>query len=121
MSGPQNVNPRGIVNPIDDMFTAGGQGWDALEKMMKPALMADQWRPQDDLLKQIAALSMTEFGRELFSWLFDLTNRAPYPQTGDSIESAALAAAKHEARAAVGEVILNAIVEGRKLLNQNGA
>lgn len=121
MNGPQNVNPRNLVRDLDVMLTAGGQGWDGLEKMFEPALMHDRYRPQDELLKQIAALSQTEFGRELFAWLFDLTNRAPYPSTGGTIENAALAAAKHEARAAVGEVILNAIVEGRKLLDSKGA
>lgn len=119
MSGPANINPRGMVRDLDDMLTAGGVGWDALEKMFQPAAVADQWKPDENLLKELGALSQTEFGRRLFGWLFDLTNRAPYPSTGGgNLEQVAMAAAKHEARAAVGEVIVNAIVEGRRLLDE---
>jgi hypothetical protein len=116
MTGPANINPRGLVRPLDTMLTAGGEGWDALQKLFEPAVMSDRWRPDDQILKFVAAMSQTEQGRAFLDWIFDLTNRAPYPSIGGGIEQAALAAAKHEARAAVGEVILTAIVEGRRLL-----
>jgi len=116
MTGPANINPRSIVRDLDTMMTAGGVGWEALETMFQPAVMADPWRPSENVMKFAAAMAQTDQGREFLAFIFDLTKRAPYPHIGNSMESAALAAAKHEARAAVGEVVLQAIVEGRKLL-----
>ncbi len=121
MSGPVNINPRAQVRELDDVLTAGGEGWSALEALMKPAMMPDSSRPDNRVLRFAGAISRTEDGRLFLDWLFLLTLDAPYPRVGSDFQEAALAAAKHEARAAIGEVLRKAVVEGRNLLNQNGA
>jgi len=119
MSGAANVNPRALVRSLDDMLKAGtAEGWDALEAMFQPALVSQAFRPDDQVLQSLGALSNTEVGRQVLDWLFDLTNRAPFPRhAGQTFEAMALAAKAHEARAAVGEVILAAVVEGRKIID----
>ncbi|MCZ8545069.1 hypothetical protein OOJ09_12820 [Mesorhizobium qingshengii] len=57
-------------------------------------------------------------GRSIIEWMADLTVRAPFPHVGSMKESAALAAAKHEARTAVGYALLRAIAEGEQLWTQ---
>jgi hypothetical protein len=120
MTGAVNINPRAVVRSLDDMMKAGqAEGWDALEAMFKPALVGEQFRPDDAVLLFFGALAGTEIGRMALDWLFALTNNAPYPRdVGDRLETAALAAKAHAARAAVGEAILQAVLEGRKLLEQ---
>ncbi|WP_295805927.1 hypothetical protein [uncultured Nitratireductor sp.] len=121
MTGPVNINPRSQVRGLDDVLTAGGEGWEALEKLMQPAVMPDQSRPDNRVLRFAGAISRTEDGRLFLDWLFLLTLDSPYPRVGGDFQEAALAAAKHEARANIGELLRKAVVEGRELLNQNGA
>jgi hypothetical protein len=119
MSGPQNVNPRaaafGSLEDIERQIDA--KGWDFFERQFTPANISKQFEPDDDLKIHLAALAQTELGRRLFDWLLDLTCRAPYPFTVEDRDTLAFAAAKHQARAAIGETIVKAIADGRKLLN----
>jgi hypothetical protein len=95
----------------------GGVGWAGLEEHFSPAKVADAFDPGADLKKVLFALYHTVDGRKIVEWWFDLTFRAPYPHVGSSLEAAAIAAAKHEARAAVGLALLKAIADGEKLLH----
>ncbi len=97
-----------------DKFLAGemGAGWEELEQSFFPAQVPRAFDPGDELKRNLAALYHTPDGRQIIEWLADLTWRAPYPHVGAANEAAALAAAKHEARCAVGEVIMKAIAEG---------
>lgn len=120
MTGAVNINPRAFARELDDMLKSGqAEGWDALEAMFKPALVGQHFRPDDGVLMFFGALAGTEIGRQVLDWLFDLTNRAPYPRdVGNDFQAVALAAKAHAARAAVGEAILQAVIDGRKLLEQ---
>ena len=117
MSGPQNVNPRevaiGSLEELEKRFA--GEGWDYFEKQFAPAVTPANLDPGDKFKRQLAAVAQTEWGRELIGWIYDLTCRAPYPVTMQNMEDLAFAAAKHQARAAVGEVIAKAIADGKEL------
>jgi hypothetical protein len=117
MNGPMPF--RREVAPLDDMLASvGGEGWEGLDKLFHPAEVPDRFDPGAEVKKFLAAAMRTPAGREAIQWLADITLRAPYPHVGTSLEAAAIAAAKHEARAAVGEVLLRAIAQGDQLLNQ---
>lgn len=117
MTGPFPFAREAIS--LDDMLASiGGAGWDGLAARVKPALPPDSFKPDDRLLRFCAGLYGTAEGREFFDWLADLTLRAPPGASGNTLESAALAHAKHESRFAVGQAIFLAIVQGRELLNQ---
>lgn len=116
MSGPANINPRQLVASIDELMRGGG-GWEDIERLA-PELLQDPHRPGDAVMRLLGALSQTEDGRQVVDWIFDMTIRARYPHVGNDFQAAALNAARYEGRAAIGEVILAAIVEGRKLLDQ---
>lgn len=120
MTGPVNINPRrAAMGSLDDLTSVGGkQGWDALEAAFLPALTGQGLRPDERIMRFLAAMAQTEDGRAFVDWLFDLTCRAPYPRTGGDRDELAFAAAKHQARAAVGDVIAAALVEGRRLIDQ---
>lgn len=106
--------------PLDDMLaSAGGLGWAGLaERLGLPSADPDVFAPEDDLKRQMAAFYRTDLGRRMFEWLGDLTLRGAPGASGQTIESAAIAHAKHEARFAVGLAMLKAIEDGDKLLNQ---
>lgn len=95
----------------------GGEGWDGIEKLFAPAVMPDRFDPGDTIKKMLAAFYRTAQGRELIEWLADLTVRAPYPHVGTDFQSAAIAAAKHEARFGVGLVLFKALADGEQLFN----
>lgn len=115
MSGPFPFSRETM--PLDDMLSkALGPGWSGLETMFAPAKVADKFEPEQDMKKFLAAFYRTQQGREFFQWIADLTVRAPFPHVGTLRETAALAGAKHEARAAVGYVLFAAIAEGDALL-----
>lgn len=106
--------------PLDDLLKqVGGPGWSGLDlaRAFAPAKVSDRFEPDEDLKKFLAAFSRTQQGRTFFNWIADLTVRAPYPHVGTLRETAALAAAKHEARCGVGQVIFAAVEEGERLLN----
>lgn len=90
-------------------------GWDFFKNQFLPAVTAETFRPDDKLLIEISQLAETDLGRRLFAWLHELTDRAPYPAIGGSLEAAALAAAKHQGRAGVGLVLEKAVRTGREL------
>lgn len=114
MSGPVAFQRQ--LKAVEDLIS-GRPNWQGLEEAFAPAQVSDRFRPEDDLAKMMAAFSRTAEGQRMFEWIFELTKWAPYPKTGNSFESAALAAAKHEARVAVGDVIFAAIGAGDELLN----
>ena len=116
MSGP--VIPRNIAQEVNKSL-ADGNGWEFFKQQFLPAVVADTFRPDDQLLVDIAHFSTTSFGAKFLEWLHDLTDRAPYPIDGATIEAAALAAARHQGRAGVGHVLTKAVTEGRRLQNQN--
>ena len=120
MSGPQNINPRPLaMGALEDLQAAMGPlGWDFFEKQFGPAVVAENFDPGVEVKRFAAAMSQTAEGRRFIDWLLDLTCRAPYPVTSQSIEDLAMSAAKHQARAAVGETIVKAIADGHKLLNR---
>lgn len=72
--------------------------------------------PTDAVAKVLYAMFSGQ--RETIDWLIDLTLRAPYPHVGEDFQSAALAAAKHQARAGIGEVIVAAIARGKQIIDQ---
>lgn len=92
--------------------------WDGLMNAFKPAIVPDRFDPGDDMKLVLFHFYNTVQGRQIVDWLFDLTARAPFPHVGSTRESAALAAAKHEARAAVGLAVARAITDGEKIWNQ---
>lgn len=115
MSGPAPF-PSDLLDLDLMLEQIGGAGWDGLERQFRPAAVPDRFEPADQLKIRIATLyDHSDEVRQILEWVFDLTFRAPYPHVGESFQAAALAAKAHEARAAVGRVIVQAIVDGRKL------
>lgn len=101
------------------LASAGGPGWAGLAQQLGlPPAGPDVFAPEDDLKRQMAAFYRTDLGRKMFEWLGDLTLRGTPGASGNTIESAAIAHAKHEARFAVGLAILKAIADGDQLLNR---
>lgn len=101
-----------------EQFLNDAPSWGSLEKSIRPADVPKDFDPGDFMKQQIAAFYGTQDGRAIIDWLFDLTLRAPYPHVGSSRDSAWIAAAKHEARVAVGQTIARAIVDGKELFNR---
>ncbi|MDG4894625.1 hypothetical protein P9272_13690 [Mesorhizobium sp. WSM4976] len=91
---------------------------EGLTQSFFPAKVGDNFDPGDDLKLLLFHFNNTADGRRIIEWLADLTVRAPFPHVGSMKESAALAAAKHEARTAVGYAMLRAIAEGEKIWTQ---
>jgi hypothetical protein len=98
-----------------DSLLQSQPSWAGLEKAFFPAGTHDNFDPGDDMKVVLYHFSNTAEGRRILEWLFDLTARAPFPHVGTTTQSAALAAAKHEARTAVGYVIGRAIADGESL------
>ena len=99
-----------------------GQGWDEFEKkLLLPKEHVDRFEPNERVAKILYAISRSADGRELVEWLMDVTLRQSVRITGDTIEQTALRAAQLQGIHGVGEVILQAMAKGEKLLNQNGA
>lgn len=120
MSGPANPNPRqlaaGGFEELEKQF--GAKGWDFFRDQFGPALVGENFDPGEDFKKNLAAFARTDLGRRIVEWLLDMTCRAPYPATSQDMQDLAFAAAKHQARAAVGEVIVKAIADGNAILNR---
>lgn len=120
MSGPANPNPRqtamGGFQELQAQFGSGD--WRELEEMFKPALVTRDFEPDEKLKRFAAACWSSGEGRAFIDWLFDLTCRAPYPVTSQDMNDLAFAAAKHQARAAVGETLAACICDGLKILNR---
>lgn len=115
MSGPFAFSRQALA--IDRLLEAA-PSWEGLNQAFFPARTHDRFDPGDDMKKVLAAFNGTAEGRRIIEWLCDLTCRAPYPQISGDFQTAALAAKAHEARAAVGYVILRAIADGEALLHQ---
>ncbi|MER9622673.1 hypothetical protein NKI98_14740 [Mesorhizobium sp. M0222] len=98
-----------------DQLMAATPTWEGLNQAMFPAKVADNFDPGDDMKQVLFHFYNTAEGRRIIEWFADLTVRAPFPHVGSMKESAALAAAKHEARTAVGYAMLRAIAEGEEL------
>lgn len=123
MSGPQNVNPRpAAMGSLEEIEKAmGANGWDFFAKQFAPAVVAQSFDPGQEFKRNLAAFSRTGLGREIVDWLLDLTCRAPYPVTSQDMQDLAFAAAKHQARAAVGETIVKAIADGNAILDHSAS
>jgi len=104
---------------LDKMLESiGGKGWEGLERQFSPAKVVDHFEPDEQLKVMMFAFSQTAQGRPLFDWIADLTFRAPYPHVGNTKDSAWLAAKAHEARAAVGLAVMQAIADGDAILKK---
>ncbi|WP_156932462.1 hypothetical protein [Mesorhizobium sp. LNJC391B00] len=101
-----------------DQLLSSTPDWSGLSQAMFPAKVADNFDPGDDMKLVLYHFYGNAEGRRIIEWLADLTVRAPFPHVGSMKESAALAAAKHEARTAVGYALLRAIAEGEELWKQ---
>lgn len=116
MSGPVSHIPKSIQERADQALN-DRSGWDAFAKALMPALSADPFRPADNVLVEIARFSRTPEGSAVIAWLHGISDQAPYPDvTVQGFEHAALAAAKHQGRASVGQVLRKAIAEGTAIL-----
>lgn len=101
------------------MALAGGElGDDETAAKFAPATMHRNARPEDELLKFMAGLAQTPQGEAMFQWICRLTILAPYPVVIENKDALAYAAAKHQSRVAVGEVILSAIEAGNRLIDE---
>lgn len=117
MSGPATHIPR-PMNAASAALHAleGEEGWAALERLMQPAMMPDPYRPADNVLMELGRYAATAEGQQVLAWLHAITDMAPYPNvTAGNIEHAALAAARHEGRAIVGQLVDRAVKEGTAL------
>ncbi len=115
MSGPFPFSRQ--MTAIEDMLGAVPT-MEGLTQAFFPAKTSDNFDPGDDMKLVMFAFYGTAEGRRIIEWFCDLTVRAPFPHVGSMKESAALAAAKHEARTAVGYAMLRAIAEGEQLWKQ---
>ena len=105
-----------------DQMLAGVPDWTGLSQAFFPAGVSDRFDPGEDMKQVLYHFYQTAEGRRIIDWLADLTVRAPYPHVGQTSESVAIAAAKHEARAAVGYSLLRAIADGEQLyISSKGA
>jgi hypothetical protein len=119
MSGPV-VNFGSPMN-VDEQAEAAmdePSGWDWFKTQFVPAAVATTFKPEDGVLHTLSLFAETAEGAKVMAWLHELTDRAPYPVGGASIEELALAAARHQGRAGVGRVLSVAVAEGKKLRDQ---
>lgn len=120
MSGPAILGRRGVSDALERELQ-GRDGWAYLEERLMPALMSDPYRPADRVMTELARWSRTEVGAEVIAWLHAISDGAPWPKTGlANIEQTALAAAKHEGRASVGQALSLAIAEGQRIIDKQG-
>lgn len=118
MSGPAIINnsremASGTFEDIENLV--GAKGWEFFAEQWLPAGTVDILNPDDELKMFIAAMSESGLGKRFFDYLMNLTVRHPYPMTTNSMEDLAFAAAKHQARATVGELLVKIRMEGRAL------
>jgi hypothetical protein len=114
MTGPVAHVGKASVPTVGDGLPDLG-GWEQFKNLMQPAMMADPFRPQDDVMRELAWYSGTVEGAKVIAWLRSITDGAPYPQHLGNIEQTALAAAKHQGRCMPGGMISHAIAEGTRL------
>lgn len=114
---PQASRPDPAAAHAELRDRVEGGGWDWFRQEFVPAVVADTFRPPDEFLGELSDFASTGFGERLLAWLHDLTDAAPYPQSGAAagFEELALAAKAHQARSAVGRTISHAVSEGRRL------
>ena len=93
-----------------------GKSEPEIAKQFAPAALHRDATPDEKLKEFMAGLNATPQGRLFFNWLLNLTCNAPYPDTGLTMEVLAFAAAKHQARAAIGEAIMFYITQGDALI-----
>lgn len=114
-TGPYPFSRRMMA--VDDLLQAPTD-WNGLAQAFYPAKVPDHFDPGDDMKVVLFHFNNTAEGKRIIEWFVDLTVRAPFPHVGSMKESAALAAAKHEARTAVGYAMLRAIAEGEQIWSQ---
>jgi hypothetical protein len=116
MSGPVAFARQ--VQKLEHLIDSA-PSWDALEAgMFGRDAAPDAYKPEDRVKRFVAVMWRTAEGREFLDWIADLTVRGRPAHSGATIEAAAIAHAKHEARYAVGEAIFRAVAEGEELLNR---
>lgn len=98
-----------------DHIVNSSPNWEGLLRQFQPAPAPDPFDPGDDMKVVLYHFYRTAQGRQIIDWLFDLTARAEFPHVGSTRESAAIAAAKHEARTAVGYSFARAIADGEEI------
>jgi len=91
---------------------------DAFFKKIVGNFSSQTYRPDDEMLKNFYRLYTQPAGRELVEWILDITIRLPYPKVGSTIEMAALQAARREAAANIGELLMQAVLEGKRLIER---
>lgn len=112
-------HPWAKLSVSELMAIAGGELDNTqIAQKMGPAGLHGDNEPDDELLKFMAGLARTRQGEALFQFIWKLTFLAPYPVTVENMEALAFAGAKHQARCAVGEVILAAITTGDRLIEE---
>lgn len=116
MSGPVGI----VANPGAPRVALAleSKGWDDIKQLLEPARMPNPFKPADEVLMELARYAETELGRKVLDWLHGVTDRAPYPQVGATFENVALAAAKHQGRALIGDMLTQAVKEGQQLRQQ---
>lgn len=114
-NGP--VNFARDHNAVDALLAAPPT-WDGLLADFLPAPSSQKFEPEANVKLILAGMYTTPSGRDAIHWLLDITVFAPYPHVGPSFETAALAAKAHEARAAVGSVLMKAISDGMNLMHK---
>ncbi len=111
--------PERAAQPAD-LLEGGfaGGGWDALEKVFSHAPeQAGPLKPDDEIAAFMWGLYCTPQGRAMFEWLLDITVRQPFRATGQSLEQTALNTAMREGRDAVAMLMLQAVAEGKKSID----
>ncbi|MGR6465440.1 hypothetical protein [Rhizobium sp. PAMB 3182] len=96
-----------------------GNGWEGVEELLKPVLQVDTLKPDDELARFMYGLSCTPQGRQMFEWMMDNSIRQPLRATGATFEETALRTALRQGINGYGEMVLAAIAEGHKLVNQS--
>lgn len=105
------------VQPLDLLKQgAAGDGWEGLEKILKPIIGPASLMPEDDVARFMYGLYRTPEGRAMFDYFMDLTIRRPLNLTAPTIEQTALLATGRQAVNSVAEVILKAIAHGEELV-----
>ena len=105
----------------DSLFSdMSDKDFDALIDQISPAETGPDFVPDEDVKKMLAAFWTSHDARRVIEWLLDITIRAPYPVTGQNRDDLAFAAAKHQARVAIGRAVVLAAAQGFKLLKKEG-
>lgn len=114
-----SADRRSAMPTSDLLDMVSGLHFPDMQAAFHPAAThGGNFEPSDHVKMAAAILWRAGEGREFVEWILDLTMRAPYPVTSQDPHDLQFAAAKHQARAAVGETVLLAIRKGEQLLDE---